>query len=268
MHRGKPTVSFAFAAILVSALLASIPSCARKPDDARISNDIQSKYAQDSGLSSKQLSVQTSNGVVTLGGFVDNDAQRLAAARQAASVDGVKEVVNNVQLGVASNNPVTAAKASQAKIAPSIPVNNLPTVRRMSHVGASNDGIKDVDSGNAADSTNAGNSPSVTQDPAPTEVASADASSAPVAPAPAPPLKVTIEQGTGLSVRLIDSIDTGKNQPGDTFHASLNLPLSSEGAEAIPAGTDITGHVVDIKNASKFAGQSLIVLQLDSISSK
>ena len=267
MLRGKQTVSFALAAVLISALLASSTSCARKPDDARISSDIQSKYAQDSGLSAKQLSVQASNGVVTLGGFVDNDAQRLAAARQAASVQGVKEVVNNLQAGVASNNPAKAAKAPPTKTADSIPPNNLPTVRRVSRSRGPDDAALDSDSRHAGASTTAENSPPAGQDPPPAEVAPAVASSAPAAPAPPAlqPLKVTIEQGTSLSVRLIDSIDTGKNQPGDTFHATLSLPLSAEGSEAIPAGTDITGHIVDIQNASKFAGQSLIVLQLDSV---
>ena len=70
-----------------------------------------------------------------------------------------------------------------------------------------------------------------------------------------------------MTIRLIDSIDTEKNQVGDTFHATLNAPLSAEGMEAIPAGTDVTGHIVDLKSAGKFAGQSLVVLQLDSISS-
>jgi hypothetical protein len=267
MLRGKPKISFALAAVLTSALLASSTSCARKPDDARISNDIQSKYAQDSGLSTKQLSVQASHGVVTLGGFVDNDVQRLAAARQAASVEGVTEVVNNLQVGVASSNPGTAAKAQPAKIANSIPPNNLPTIRRVSPSRGPDGAALDSDSRNAGNSTMAENSPPVAQDP-PAGAVPVVASSAPAAPAPPTPpelLKVTIEQGASLSVRLIDSIDTEKNQPGDTFHASLNLPLSAEGAEAIPAGTNITGHVVDIKNASKFAGQSLIVLQLDNI---
>jgi hypothetical protein len=76
---------------------------------------------------------------------------------------------------------------------------------------------------------------------------------------------VTIEQGTQITVRLIDSIDSEKNRVGDTFHATLNAPLSAEGTEAIPAGTDITGHVVEVKSAGKFAGQSIVVLQLDSI---
>ena len=67
------------------------PGCARKPDDAKISSEIQSKFSQDSGLSTKQLTVQANDGVVTLSGNVDNDAQREAASRQAASVAGVKD---------------------------------------------------------------------------------------------------------------------------------------------------------------------------------
>src|ERR1700690_2710402 len=89
-------------ALLVAAIMASNLACARKPDDVKISSEIQSKFSQDSGLSTKQLTVQTSGGIVTLAGFVDNDAQRVAAARQAASVGGVREVVNNLQVGSAS----------------------------------------------------------------------------------------------------------------------------------------------------------------------
>jgi hypothetical protein len=95
----------------------------------------------------------------------------------------------------------------------------------------------------------------------------ADAPPPPPPPAPPRPHKITIEQGTQITVRLIDSIDSEKNQVGDTFHATLNASLSAEGTEAIPAGTDVTGHIVDVKSSGKFAGQSLLVLQLDSISS-
>src|SRR6202030_274151 len=100
---------------LLAIFLSLASSCARKPDDAKISNDIQSKFSQDSGLSGKQLTVQASNGVVTLGGTVDNDAQRDAASRQAASVAGVKEVVNNLQVGSA---PTTTAVAAPAPAPP------------------------------------------------------------------------------------------------------------------------------------------------------
>ena len=50
---------------LLAVTVASSLSCARKPDDAKLSSEIQSKFSQDSGLSSKQLTVQTSDGVVT-----------------------------------------------------------------------------------------------------------------------------------------------------------------------------------------------------------
>jgi hypothetical protein len=35
----------------------------------------------------------------------------------------------------------------------------------------------------------------------------------------------------------------------------------------VPAGVEVVGHVVDVKSASKFAGQSVVVLLLDSLSS-
>src|SRR5262249_17588068 len=51
------------------------------------------------------------------------------------------------------------------------------------------------------------------------------------------------------------------------FHATLDSPLAVEGETAIPSGADVEGHIVDLKSAGKFAGQSLLVLQLDRISS-
>jgi len=90
--------------------------CARKPDDAKVSSEIQNKFSQDSGLSTKQLTVQANDGVVTLGGTVDNDIQREAAGRQAASVSGVKTVINNLQVGNASAvAPSPAIGASPAQ---------------------------------------------------------------------------------------------------------------------------------------------------------
>jgi BON domain len=259
MRRLSSVVLFPLALILVSSI-----GCARKPDDAKISSQIQLKYSQDSGLSSRQLSVQASNGVVTLTGFVENDAQREAAARQAASVDGVREVVNNLEVGSASNASVAVA-TSPSKV---IDSKHVRSAAPESHGDRASRSRK-AEGGPPANtqSTVAENSqpsvPSQQQEP-PAAVSQPEPTSA----APAQPLKITIEQGTPISIRLIDSIDSEKNQVGDTFHANLNAPLSAEGFEAIPAGTDVTGHIVDLKSASKFAGKSLLVLQLDSISSK
>src|SRR4029077_14754541 len=97
--------------LILSAILALSLGCARKPDDAKISSEVQSKFSQDSGLSTKQLTVQENNGVVTLGGSVDNDAQRQAASQQAASVGGVKQVINNLQVGEVANASISPSPA-------------------------------------------------------------------------------------------------------------------------------------------------------------
>ncbi len=251
--------------MFLAAILALNLGCGRKPDDAKISSNIQSKFSQDSGLSTKHLTADASNGVVTLGGFVDNDAQRQAASRRAAEVDGVKEVVNNLQVGSASNpsvsHPPPEVQVAETKPARSKSMEKKAAARRPDHIYSIPDTATDNVSGNNTVAESSGAPPTNPRDEPP--------ANALPQPSPAPalpqPQKITVEQGTQMSVRLIDSIDSEKNQVGDTFHATLNAPLSADGAEAIPAGTDITGHIVDLKSAGKFAGQSLVVLQLDSV---
>jgi hypothetical protein len=64
----------------------------------------------------------------------------------------------------------------------------------------------------------------------------------------------------------VDPIDSETATQGQTFQATLNSPLSVDGDTAIPAGYNVEGHVVTVQSAGKFAGQSLLVLQLDRIS--
>ncbi len=255
--------------MFLAAILALNLGCGHKPDDAKISSNIQSKFSQDSGLSTKHLTADASNGVVTLGGFVDNDAQRQAASRQAAEVDGVKEVVNNLQVGSASNpsvsHPTPEVQVAETKTKParSKSMEKKAAARQRDHIYSIPDTATDNDSGNNTVAESSGAPPTNPPDEPPAEAPPPPSQAS--APAPPQAQKITVEQGTQMSVRLIDSIDSEKNQVGDTFHATLNAPLSADGAEAIPAGTDITGHIVDLKSAGKFAGQSLVVLQLDSV---
>ena len=245
-------ISWSFSPFFLAAILLVGVGCSKKPNDAQVSTDVQNKFSQDSGLSDKQLAVQASNGVVTLAGTVDNDAQRDAAARQAASIPGVREVVNNLQVGssTATAAPPAESTASaathQPKTAPDRKSRHTRDTRRQGIV-----------SNKAPDGSN-----SASQPPGDPPLTSGTRSEP---PPPPPPHKVTVEPGTQLAIRLVDAIDTEKNKLGDTFHATLNSPLSVEGEEVVPAGTDVTGHIVDLKSAGKFAGQSELVLQLDSI---
>ena len=253
MNRKSPL----FVCLLFSALLVLEIGCAKKPDDAKISSDIQSKFSQDSGLSAKQLSVQSANGVVTLSGNVDNDAQREAASRQAASVPGVKEVVNNLQV-------VPAVATAQAPPAPAEtqappPAENPKPAREKKHSRkASSSDAEDMQQSNAAPMADATPPPAAAPQPQPAPAPP---------PPPLPPKKYIIDQGTQLTVRLVDPIDSEKNQTGDTFHATLNAPLTSDGEQAVPAGVELTGHLVEVKSAGKFAGQSDVIMQLDSLTS-
>ena len=76
---------------------------------------------------------------------------------------------------------------------------------------------------------------------------------------------MTLESGTTMAIRLVDAIDSETAQVGQTFRATLDSPLSVEWDVAIPAGYSVEGHVVDVKSAGKFAGQSELVVTLDQI---
>src|SRR5712675_3617241 len=255
-----------FSVILLLGILISGLACTKAPDGSQLTSQIQSKLGQDSGLHDKQITVQTAGGVVTLSGTVENETQREAAARYASATPGIKQVVNNLETASASATR-PADQMAQTPMPPPAPARRsaepLPDRRRPSTPRHRH--RTEPDSAEMA-----ANAPP----PAVTNNAEANDNSAP-APAPQaapspqpppPPRKVTVPSGTSMAIRLLDPIDSEKAQPGQTFRATLDAPLPSDGDLAVPSGYDVKGHVVDVKSAGKFAGQSLLVLQLDSIS--
>lgn len=237
----KARVSLYLGAILLVVSLAAI-GCSKAPSDSQIATDVQNKLNADSGLQGKQLGVQATNGTVTLSGNVDNDAQRNAASSYAASIPGVKQVVNNLQVA-----PPPAPPAETAQAPPPAP-EPKPSPKKHRESKKNDDAPAPV-----ADNT---------PPPAPAPVP--QAAPAPPPPPP-PPQKVTIASGTVMAVRLVDALDSETATQGQSFHATLNSPLAVDGDVVIPVGYDVTGHIVQVQSAGKFAGQSLLVLQLDSI---
>ena len=267
MKRNSPLIL-----LLMAVILGLGAGCARKPDDAQISSDIQSKFSQDSGLSVKQLAVKADAGVVTLSGTVDNDAQREAAGNQAASVAGVKTVINNLQVSNVGKPPAIAEATppEDAATTSSGPADSDRVRAESSHAKSPkvNKSHRDTASHRSFDNSEA--QPTAREN-APPQASNTNAPPANVTaqqppPPPPAPKKYTIDQGTQLSIRLVDPVDSEKNQTGDTFHATLNSPLTSDGEEAVPAGIEVVGHLVEVKSAGKFAGQSAVVMQLDSLS--
>lgn len=85
------------------------------------------------------------------------------------------------------------------------------------------------------------------------------------APAPGTSTQITIPAGQVLLVRMIDGVDSSKNQLGDVFHASLETDLYSNGIFIAPKGTDVYGRLSDAQEAGKFSGRSELQLELTRI---
>jgi hypothetical protein len=230
--------------------------CNKPPSDAQVTSDIQSKFNSDSGLQGKQLAVDAANGTVTLSGAVDNETQREAAAKYAASIPGVKQVVNNLTLASAAPAPAPVEPAPAPAPAPTRAEKPRPSPSRH-HASSSPAKNNDEPAPSSSSNMTASNAPTTSEPtPAPTVT---------TPPPPPPPQKVTIPSGTTLAVRLVDTIDSETATAGQTFHATLDSPLSVDGDVVIPSGYDVEGHVVDVQSAGKFAGKSLLKLQLDRI---
>ena len=77
-------------------------------------------------------------------------------------------------------------------------------------------------------------------------------SSATKTPPPAEPVKtepvvkpIEIPSGTELSIILVESLNSGKNNAGDTFTGNLAAPIKIKGETAIDKGAKVQGKVVD-----------------------
>jgi len=76
---------------------------------------------------------------------------------------------------------------------------------------------------------------------------------------------VTIPAGESLLIRMIDGVDSSKNQVGDIFHASLETDLNVNGTPVARKGADVYGRLAQAKEAGHFAGSSELQLELTRI---
>jgi len=251
-------------AIFLVGLIGMQGGCTRLPNDGQLTQQIQSKLDQDSGLQGKSLTVETSGGVVTLSGTVDDEAQRTAATRYASTTPGVKQIVNNLQIAAGLSDALPGAQVSKVPVpALGVPDSKPRTNGRRKHTNSRSSDRRSskpraiyADSSGTAVSaeSKSGYTPGTQDVPTVREIP------------PPEPKKLTIEAGTGVAVRLVEAVDSETAEVGQTFHATLDSPLQSDWKVAIPAGSDVEGHIVDVKSAGKFAGQSQLLLQLDRIS--
>ena len=84
-------------------------------------------------------------------------------------------------------------------------------------------------------------------------------------PPSAPSDPYTVPKGTVLVVRMIDSVDSDVNQPGETFRATLEEPVTVAGEVLAPRGTLAAVQLVHVKQSGQLRGAEEIALQLRSI---
>jgi hypothetical protein len=196
---------------------------------------------------------------------VSSDAARTAAASDAAQIDGVKTVVNNLEVGgatTASNN-AAQPQPEPPQAEPTQASNSTPATTTYPHRKTSPRNYS---------SSNGGNNGLRTTVPADTTTTVGSSSGSNTAsnvntppPPPPPPSKVTVPAGTQLSIRMTDEVDSEKAQVGDVFHGSISAPVSIDDQTVIPTTADVEGRVVDVKSAGRFAGGSLLTLQLTKL---
>jgi hypothetical protein len=213
--------------------------------DADVAKDVQAKINTDSAVTTKAITVNANNGTVTLSGEVANDTERMAAANDAAAVDGVKQVVNNLTVGEAAM-AMPAAPSNQNAYTP-------PPSRSGSRASSTRGSGSRTTPSTSMPSNVSGNSNSM-------------ATTTPGSSAPAVPQQVTVPSGTTLVVYLNDGVSSETSNEGDRFSGTLGEAIYVNDRVAVPKNAQVSGRVVSAKGAAKFKGNSELSLQLTSLS--
>lgn len=247
--------------VLIVAVLALAVAvgCSRGHSDAQVIGEVVTRINSDPKISEKTISVMSTNGVVTLSGSAASEEERVQAANDAAQVEGVKTVINNLLLA--------APPSMQASALPDLPQPPAAKAAAPARSARKPSAYRESRKHNIT----AGDMPIVSSGPAAYSASTAAMAPMPTSnvPAPAvppPPTPVTIESGTMVNIRMIDPVDTGKNHPGDSFRATLDSPITIGDKVIIPEGAEVVGRIADLKDAGHFAGQPQVALELASLS--
>ena len=82
---------------------------------------------------------------------------------------------------------------------------------------------------------------------------------------PATPGGMQIPTGTAITVRMIDGVDSEQSRLGQTYRASLDEPILVNGQTAVARGADCIVRLVEDKESGKFAGKTVLTLDLQQV---
>jgi hypothetical protein len=255
----KPKAPFVSVSLLACVVLAGFTGCRShpaQPNDDTLTSTVNTQLAQDSSIAGLPIQGAVQNGVVTLSGSVLNDAQRTIAARDAAGVSGIREVVNNLAVGPAPSATASAPAPAPLLLKPRPTPTLLPKARPEPKPGLS---------GRAA--------PIQREPPASPQTAYNPPPAEQPAPKPVPPPQptfrpLTIPAGTTLPVRVTQTLDSASTQTGDTFSGIVASDIVIDGLVALPAGASVSGNVDAVQEAGHFKGNSLLTVSLTSVKAR
>lgn len=218
-------------AACASALCLLTSGCSKPPTDAQLTSDVQAAIKRDSAISQQPIQVAVQSGVVTLSGNVSDDTASTVAASDAAKVKGVKEVIDSLTIAGVQVAPTVTSSA-----APTQPRQTTSQERRtiaQSHTL-----------------------------PPPTPATS----SAPPPPPPAPTYhNVTAPAGTVIPVRTTETLSSDHSQDGQAFNGVVTQEVVRDGFVVIPAGSAVSGRVIDAKDAGRFKGHSALSVEITAV---
>jgi len=87
-----------YALLLIAFMLAGVCLAKDAVSDDMIYNNVRIKLASDQVVKGGALEVDVKDGVVTLGGSVEQEKQKDRATKLTKGVKGVKQVVNNITI--------------------------------------------------------------------------------------------------------------------------------------------------------------------------
>lgn len=238
--------------------------------DASLAQAVQSRLSSDTALGSEPIQTTVDGAVVTLSGTVSSDAARALAASDASQVSGVRTVVNDL---VVNNPPVQPTTAALPAVATPIRPTASQPVQSITDRAAERKRRREQERAEraAAKATQKqmqqmpDQQVSASPAPAAAMTPSSPQPPAPVAP-PAPVVRnVTLQAGTILSARLSQTLDSASTQLGQSFSGTLAADVIIDGVTVLRQGSNVSGQVTAVREASHFKGNSLLSIALTGV---
>jgi BON domain len=214
-------------------------------DTAQVVSEVQNRIRADRRLQRTKVQVRARNGIITLFGDVGSEAERVAAAQDAARIGGIEALVNSLRVITNPQSPTSALQKPSASVAS---IGRAP----------------------AGKSSPAEATRSSSARPKDSRVFDVSSSPSPVLTSAmktllSEPEQIVVPYGTMLAVRLTETLSSDLNQPGDTFLASLAAPIVIGNKVIIPEGAGVKGKIVDARNAGRFSRRAALVIEVTQL---